>query len=81
MPQPAIRARAKALREASARRRAAWLAGLVGSVQQVLVERADGRGHAGNYAEARVECDAVPGSVMPMRVRAVEGEMLVGGQA
>jgi hypothetical protein len=47
----------------------------------VLVERADGRGHAGNYAEARVEGDAVPGSVMPMRVRAVEGEMLVGGQA
>ncbi len=57
MPQVdgrAIKARARALRAAAARRRAAWLATLVGTTQQVLVERADGRGHAASFAEVRV---------------------------
>jgi threonylcarbamoyladenosine tRNA methylthiotransferase MtaB len=52
MPQvpPAIaKERARALREACARRKAAWLEGMVGTRQRVLVER-DGRGHAENFA-------------------------------
>ncbi|MGZ8337209.1 MAG: tRNA (N(6)-L-threonylcarbamoyladenosine(37)-C(2))-methylthiotransferase MtaB [Allosphingosinicella sp.] len=49
-----VKTRARALREASARRRAAWLAGMVGTRQRVLVEREDGGGHAENFAPVRV---------------------------
>ena len=52
MPQVApavVKERARRLREACARRRAAWLEGLVGTRQRVLVEK-DGRGHAENFA-------------------------------
>lgn len=62
MPQVApamVKARAAALRERAAARRAAWLAGLVGTVQRVLVERPGDRGHAENFAEVRI----VPPSV------------------
>jgi threonylcarbamoyladenosine tRNA methylthiotransferase MtaB len=56
MPQvaPDLRKRrAAALRDAGAARRAAWLNGLVGSEQQVLVERPGDRGHAPSFAEVR----------------------------
>jgi len=56
MPQvpPAIaKERARRLREACARRRAAWLEGLVGTTQRVLMEN-DGKGHAENFAPVRV---------------------------
>jgi len=52
MPQVAprvVKARARRLREACARRKAAWLEGLVGTRQRVLVEK-DGFGHAENFA-------------------------------
>ena len=53
MPQvdtKVARARAKALREASAGRRAAWLQGLVGTTQRVLVEGSGASGHAEHFA-------------------------------
>jgi threonylcarbamoyladenosine tRNA methylthiotransferase MtaB len=49
----AVKARARRLREACARRKAAWLQGLVGTTQRVLVEK-DGRGHAENFAPVRL---------------------------
>ena len=52
MPQvkPAtVKERARRLRDACGRRRVAWLEGLVGTTQRVLVEK-DGRGHAENFA-------------------------------
>jgi threonylcarbamoyladenosine tRNA methylthiotransferase MtaB len=48
-----VKARARRLREASARRKAAWLEGLVGTRQEVLVEK-NGFGHAENFAPVRV---------------------------
>jgi threonylcarbamoyladenosine tRNA methylthiotransferase MtaB len=68
MPQvaaAAIRARAERLRGTAARRKAAWLAAQVGSVQQVLLERPGDRGHAGNFAEVRL-------SPFPVRAEPVE---------
>jgi threonylcarbamoyladenosine tRNA methylthiotransferase MtaB len=56
MPQvePAVvTARARRLREACAKRRAAWLAGMVGTTQRVLMEKG-GRGHAENFAPVRL---------------------------
>jgi threonylcarbamoyladenosine tRNA methylthiotransferase MtaB len=57
MPQvapPVVKERARRLREATARRREAWLQSLVGTTQRVLVEREDGFGHAENFAPVRV---------------------------
>jgi threonylcarbamoyladenosine tRNA methylthiotransferase MtaB len=83
-----VKERARHLREAADARRARWLQTLVGTEQSVLVEREDGRGHAGNYAPARLASGAtraragtngaVIGDIVAMRVTHVEGEMLVG---
>ena len=91
MPQhdaATIRARATRLRDAAEARRSAWLQILVGSEQSVLVERLDGRGHAGNYAPIRLASGAAPwgaqtngvrrGDVVAMHVTHVEDGMLVG---
>jgi threonylcarbamoyladenosine tRNA methylthiotransferase MtaB len=91
MPQhdaATIRARARRLREAAEARRSAWLRSLVGTRQELLVERLDGRGHTGGYAPARLASGAAPrgaftnavrrGDVVAMRVTHVEDEMLVG---
>ena len=91
MPQhdaATIRARAARLRDAAGARRSAWLETLVGSEQSVLVERLDGRGHAGNYAPIRLASGAAPwgtvtnrvrrGDVATMRVTHVADGMLVG---
>ena len=56
MPQVApdmAKARADRLRAAAAARKAAWLATLVGSVQEVVVEKPGDRGHAPSFAEVR----------------------------
>jgi len=50
-----IRTRAAALRDAANRRRAGWLASLVGTRQTVLVESSGTRGRAENYAEVEIE--------------------------
>jgi threonylcarbamoyladenosine tRNA methylthiotransferase MtaB len=83
-----VKERARRLREAADARRARWLQTLIGTEQSVLVEREDGRGHAGNYAPARLASGAaatragtngaVVGDVARMRVTHIEGEMLVG---
>jgi len=81
MPQVELevaRKRAWILREASAARRAAWLATLVGSRQRVLMERG-GTGHAENFAKVRPatpEPDA--GAIVELHIVAVDGDTLVG---
>ncbi len=78
LPRPLIVERARALRHAAAARRAAWLAGLVGSVQDVLVE-SDGRsGHAPNHARVALAAPATPGRICPTRITARDGDQLIG---
>jgi threonylcarbamoyladenosine tRNA methylthiotransferase MtaB len=62
-PQVA-RARAKMLRAAGDRRRTAWLRGLVGSVQNIVVERSGETGHAENFAMVRLAAKA-PAPLLP----------------
>jgi threonylcarbamoyladenosine tRNA methylthiotransferase MtaB len=79
MPQvhpTAVKERARRLREACARRRAGWLAGLVGTRQRVLIER-DGVGHAENFAPVRV-AGAETGRIESARIIGNEGDMLIG---
>ena len=57
MPQvepEVVRARAALLREAAEAQRAKWLQSLVGTSQQILVERPGDRGHAPNFSEVRL---------------------------
>ena len=75
-----VKERARRLREASARRKADWLQGLIGTHQRVLVEREDGFGHGESFAPARV-LGAPVGEVASAFIRAVEGDMLVGDAA
>ena len=78
MPQvapEAVKARARRLREASARRREKWLEGLVGTRQRVLVERG-GRGHTESFAPVRVSGEV--GEVVNVKITAREGECLTG---
>ena len=83
MPQVAplvIKARAKGLREASANRRASWLANLVNSRQRVLIEREDGNGHAENFAPVRVrtEGESRIGEIVAVKVTGIEDDRLIG---
>jgi threonylcarbamoyladenosine tRNA methylthiotransferase MtaB len=78
MPQVAVavrKLRAAALRAAGARRKAAWLTGLIGTTQNVLVERPGDRGHAGNFAEVRWPASAETESPLPVRPEPVEGHL------
>ena len=79
MPQIApgiVKARAARLREAAATRRSRWLQSLIGSAQQVLVERPGDRGHAGNFAEVRMP-HAQVGDIVTVTIKAVQDGKLI----
>jgi threonylcarbamoyladenosine tRNA methylthiotransferase MtaB len=67
VPVPVRKARAALLREAGAQRKAAWLQTLVGTKQDVLVERPGDRGHTPGFAEVRFP-------LPPVRPEPVEGQ-------
>jgi threonylcarbamoyladenosine tRNA methylthiotransferase MtaB len=81
VPPPVVKARARRLREAAARRKAAWLAAMVGTVQNVLVEREDGGGHAENFAPVRVGGGFEVGRIVELHVTGVEDGALIGAAA
>jgi threonylcarbamoyladenosine tRNA methylthiotransferase MtaB len=93
LPPTLVKQRARQLREACARRKAAWLQGLVGTRQKVLVEK-NGVGHAENFAPVRLPHPGEgwapsrigsdgglrwhDGEVVEVLVAGVEGDDLVG---
>lgn len=79
MPQIAheiVKARAARLRDAAATRRSRWLQSLIGSEQQVLVERPGDRGHAGNFAEVRMPLAQV-GDIVTVTIKGVQDGKLI----
>ena len=79
MPQltsATIKARAAALREHAASRRAAWLRSLIGTTQSILVERPGDRGHAGNFAEIRLADMMEVGSIQEVLITDVQNDTL-----
>ncbi|MFZ1565230.1 tRNA (N(6)-L-threonylcarbamoyladenosine(37)-C(2))-methylthiotransferase MtaB [Sphingorhabdus sp.] len=84
MPQvahAAIKARAKALRERVAARRAAWLDTLVETSQTIVVE-ADGRsGHSENFAYVELDTPTAPGALLKVKVGGVDNGRLKGSIA
>ena len=79
MPQLArelVKARAARLREAAARRRSAWLDGLVGTSQPVLIEN-NAKGHTDGFAPV-VIAGSKRGECGSVRISGRDGESLVG---
>ncbi|HWU74799.1 MAG TPA: hypothetical protein VN137_15055, partial [Sphingomonas sp.] len=60
------RERAARLREAAARRKAAWLESLIGTTQQILVEAPGDRGHGASFADFAVGSRQAVGSILPI---------------
>lgn len=71
------RERAAKLREANARRRAAWLDAQVGRTASMLVERDGLTGHAENFAALTLTTPAEPGSIVPVRLTARDGDRML----
>lgn len=81
LPHELRKARAAALRDAAATVRAAWLDSLIGTAQQVLVERPGTRGHTPGFAEIRWSEAATPGDIRNLRVTGHDGTRLTGAAA
>jgi threonylcarbamoyladenosine tRNA methylthiotransferase MtaB len=79
VPPATVKARARRLREACARRKAAWLQGMVGTVQRVLFEKG-GNGHAENFAAVVVEEPrrGNDGKILSVRIAAATPDTLIG---
>ncbi len=82
MPQvdhASIKRRAAQLRARSTERRAAWLASLVGSRHDMLIESDGESGHLGNFAKARLAATHLnhrPGDIVPVTLTSVTNDML-----
>jgi threonylcarbamoyladenosine tRNA methylthiotransferase MtaB len=71
------RDRAAQLREANARRRQNWLDAQVGRAADMLVERDGASGHAANFAALTLATPAAPGSIIPVRLTARDGDRMI----
>lgn len=83
MPQVApstVKARAAALRERAAMRRAVWLDSLIGTRQSILMERPGDRGHSGNFAEVLLPPNEV-GTIASVKIERVQDGKLIGAAA
>ncbi len=83
VPVPARKVRAEQLRAATTRQKTTFLNGLVGTNQNVLIERKDGYGHAENFADvmisnASVTGEAIVGQTVRSRITGIENGKLVG---
>ncbi len=76
VPAAQIKARAKALRDAVAAERSAWLDTLIGSVQKIAVERGGRAGHAENFAYVGLDRPMPEGSIVPARMIEIKDGML-----
>ncbi|WP_373474914.1 tRNA (N(6)-L-threonylcarbamoyladenosine(37)-C(2))-methylthiotransferase MtaB [Sphingorhabdus sp.] len=76
VPAAHIKARARALRDAVAAERSAWLGTLTGSVQKIAVERGGRAGHAENFAYVGLDRPMPEGSIVPARMIETKDGML-----
>jgi threonylcarbamoyladenosine tRNA methylthiotransferase MtaB len=77
LPGPVIRARAASLRAAGTARQRDWLAGQIGRVVNVLVER-DGAGRSEHYARVELVPMGVPGTLVAARITGAGDDALIG---
>lgn len=78
VPAAAIKARARALREAVAAQRGAWLASLTGSSQKIVVEAGGTSGHSENFAYVELDQSQPEGSLVTATIEGHENGRLKG---
>ena len=72
-----IKARAAALRQRVALKKAAWLSALVGKTENVAVESSGMSGHAENFAYVQLDFETAVGSVVPVIIKSTkDGQLL-----
>jgi threonylcarbamoyladenosine tRNA methylthiotransferase MtaB len=76
LPPQIIKARAKALREAVATEKVAWISALIGSIQNVAVESGGLAGHAENFAYLKLNKMMPEGHIISVRVTHIQDEVL-----
>ncbi|WP_413818507.1 tRNA (N(6)-L-threonylcarbamoyladenosine(37)-C(2))-methylthiotransferase MtaB [Sphingobium sp.] len=84
MPQvnsATIKVRAAHLRAACAAQRETWLSSLIGTRQNVLVERSGLAGHAENFAPIALKTPAEPGAIISVTIAALENGRLIAQEA
>lgn len=80
MPQAPValrRERAGRLRRLGAERRQALYQSMIGRETSLLIESRDGDGHTPHFASARVSGPVRRGSIIPVRLTAIDGDALV----
>lgn len=78
VPAAAIKARARALREAVAARRETWLASLRGSTQKIVVEAGGTSGHSENFAYVELDHSQPEGSLVAALIEGHDNGRLKG---
>lgn len=78
VPAAAIKARARALREAVAARREAWLTKLVGSRQIIVVEAGGTSGHSENFAYVELDGRHAEGTIVAATIEGHDNGRLKG---
>lgn len=77
LPVPLIKERAAALREACEKRKHDFMTSLIGTTQNLLVERDGMTGHAENFAPIRLENKATPGHIEAVTIKRIEEGTLI----
>jgi threonylcarbamoyladenosine tRNA methylthiotransferase MtaB len=81
MPQiasPIIKQRAAQLRAVVSSRYSGWLAGQIGTLQSVLIEKSGRNGHAENFAMVELDTNIEPGTIVAVRITGTQGNALQG---
>ena len=79
VPADRVRERAARLRAAASERRRNWLRSLIGSEQQIVVEKPGDRGHAPAFADVRLSSQgAAVGALATVRITAAADDHLTG---
>ncbi len=81
VPRDKIKARAAILRETTQRRLAKWQGTMIGSRQNMLIERDGMTGHAENFASIRLDQPSSAGSILPVDITGIESGRLMGRAA
>ena len=76
LPPQIIKARAKALRDAVATEKSAWMRALIGTTQNVAVESGGYAGHAENFAYLKLDTKMPEGRIVSARITHIQDEVL-----
>ncbi len=77
VPHAAVKARAKALRDAVAAERRNWLAAQIGLTHKIAVEKGGLSGHSENFAYVKLDKQRTEGSIVAAVVREYKDEALL----